>query len=180
MPQSNAVAIFSIDPGKTTGCATIIANLNYVTVAATMRRARAKGLIKTWNEQGPYTEQTWRIAHQIVDFYFNVYIERQLIDANGMYIVIEDFKVRIMSVDLAPVWITAGLEVLLSDALSGEWKLDGFYSRQMPSEAKGFCSDQMLQRWRLYKRKSPHERDALRHIARRIDKLLKEEAIHRP
>jgi hypothetical protein len=43
---------------------------------------------------------------------------------------------------------------------------------QSASEAKGFCNDDMLDRWGLLKSRTPHERDALRHIARRIDKLL--------
>lgn len=172
MPNANAIAIFSIDPGNTTGCATIVGNLQFVTVASIMRRARAKGLVKTWEVTGPYNEQSWTISHAIIDFYFNVHIERGLIQANSFYIVIEDFKLRLMSAVLSPIWITAGIEVLLSRALDGQWELDGFYSRQMPSEAKGFCSDKMLKSWRLFRGRSAHERDALRHIARRIDKLL--------
>lgn len=172
MPQASAFAIFSVDPGDTTGCATVVGNLNLLTVAQIMRRARTKGHINTWEETGPYNTQSWAIAHKVVDFYFNVHVERGLIEANSFYIVIEDFKLRLMSAVLSPIWITAGLEVLLSNALDGQWELDGFYRRQMPHEAKGFCSDKMLKAWRLHRGKSAHERDALRHVASRIDKLL--------
>ena len=175
MPASNVVAIFAVDPGETTGCSTVLANLRFITVAAAMRRARSKGNIKTWVERGSFTEQAWTISRAIVEFYYNVHIERGLIEANSMYIVVEDFQLRMMSANLAPIWVTAGLETLLSNALDGSWDLDGFYSKQTPSEAKGFVSDEMLKRWGLFHKRTDHERDALRHIARRIDKLLKGE-----
>jgi hypothetical protein len=128
----------------------------------------------TWNETGTYAEQAWRISRDIVDFFFNVHVERGIVDANACYIVIEDFQLRMMSADLSPIWVTAGIECLLSSAYDGRWELDGFYDKQSPSEAKGFCSDNMLKGWSLWKGKSPHERDVVRHMARKLDKLLLE------
>jgi hypothetical protein len=172
MPSTTAVAIYSIDPGGTTGIATCLANIGQPTVARCISRACAKGHLRTWNETGSYTEQAWSISHSIVDFFFNVHVERGIVAADCCFIVIEDFHLRLMSADLSPIWITAGIEVLLSDAMSGQWHLNGFYSKQSPSEAKGFCTDAMLKKWKLFKHKSPHERDAIRHVARRLDRLL--------
>lgn len=175
MSSSSAVAIYVVDPGQTTGCGTILANMSLPTVAQIIRRARTKGNIMTWNETGTYAEQAWRISRDIVDFFFHVHIERGLVDARSMYIVIEDFHLRMMSADLSPIWVTAGIECLLSNAQKATWELDGYYTKQMPHEAKGFCTDDMLKRWNLWRGKTTHERDTIRHMARKLDILLQEE-----
>lgn len=172
MPNSTAVAIFGIDPGGTTGCATAILDLRQITVARAMTRARAKGNINTWNEEGPHIEQSWSIARKVIDFLFRVHIERSLIENENFFICCEKFEVRQMGADLSPVRVAAGIETLLSGRFRDRWPADGFYQLQTASEAKGFCNNDMLDRWGLLKGRTPHERDALRHIARRLDKLL--------
>lgn len=173
MPNSNAVAIFSIDPGGTTGCATALIDLRQPTVARCMMRAKRKGLIRTWNLKGDPIEQAWAISRSVADYFFFVHIERSLIQSGRAYIVMENFELRTLAADLAPVQIKAGVETLLSGAygIDGKWKEEGFYTTQMPSEMT-FCSDDMLRKWGLMKGRSPHERAALKHMARRIDRFL--------
>jgi hypothetical protein len=83
-----------------------------------------------------------------------------------------------MGADLTPLRIISGVEVLLAGAygLEGDFARHGFYVKQSASEAKGFCTDDMIKRWGLWKGRTPHERDAIRHLARRIDRLMVEGA----
>lgn len=174
MTNATSVAIFSIDPGGKTGVATAVVDLRQITVAKCLRRARAKGNLETWNIGGSFVEQAWKLARGIMDFTFEVHVERALVEDSNIFVVIEDFHIREMAADLSPVRITAGLETLFYSR-NGQNMLDkheGYYTKQSSSEAKGFCNDKMLENYGLLKGKSPHERDALRHLARRLDKLL--------
>jgi len=175
MPYSTSVAIFSIDPGGTTGVATALIDLRQITVQRAMRRARAKRNLQTWVEKGSSEAQSWALAQGIVDFLFEVHVERSLIEYHNFYVVIEGFRIQQMGADLSPVEVASGLETLLFGAMKDRWGSEDFYQKQFASEAKGFCSDKMLDKWGLLKGKTPHERDALRHLARRVDKLLKGE-----
>ena len=170
MSLDTAVAIFAVDPGQTTGVATGLLDLGQITVKKAMGRARAKGNLVTWNETGSHVDQAWSLSRRICDYYFNVHIERGLIAFNSFFVVSEDFNLRIMSADLTPVRLNAGLETLLSPAFKQRW--GQIYSKQSASEAKSFCSNDMLDRWGLLRGRTPHERDALRHLAKRLDTLL--------
>jgi hypothetical protein len=172
MPNATSVAVFGIDPGGTTGCATALIDLRQITVAKAMKRARIKGNIDTWCEKGHYVDQAWAIARRITDFLFTVHIEKSLIENEKFFIVCENFEIRQMGADLSPVEVRSGFETLLKGVFKDLWEKEGFYSLQTASEAKGFCNNDMLDRWGLLRGRTPHERDALRHIARRIDKLL--------
>jgi hypothetical protein len=170
MTLGSAVAIFSIDPGGTTGIAAGVFDLRRITVAAVMKRARAKGNIKTWNVRGDNVAQNWEISKAAVDFYYNTHVEKMWIGFDSFYVVAEDFNLREMSADLAPVERNSGIETLLAPCWKNRW--GEVYSKQSASEAKGFCNNEMLDRWGLLRGKTPHERDAIRHIARRLDRLL--------
>src|SRR4051794_26475841 len=141
MPNSTTVAIFSVDPGGTSGCATALLDLRRVTVANTMKRAVAKRNINTWCEHGTEIEQSWAIARRVLDFLFNVHIERSLVPHGNFYLVCESFELRQMGADLSPVRVSHGFEVLLCKALADLWGHDDFYHKQSASEAKGFCTD---------------------------------------
>ena len=173
MPNPNAVAIFSIDPGGTTGCAQALIDLRQPTVARCIMRAKNKGHIKTWNVKGDPIHQAWEISRAVADYFFKVHVEKSLIQSGRAFIVCEDFELRTLAADISPVVVTAGIETLLGGAygLDGKWKEEGFYIKQKPSEMS-FCSDDMLRKWGLMKGKSPHERAALKHLARRIDRFL--------
>jgi hypothetical protein len=173
MPHATSVAIFAIDPGGTTGCATALIDLRQITVKRAMKRAVVKGNVNTWAEKGSSIEQAWSISRKVLDFLFTVHIEKSLIENRAFYIVSESFEIRQMSADLSPVRVQSGFETLLSGAFKDSWGKDGFYRTQTASEAKGFCSDHMLDMWGLLKGRTPHERDAIRHLSKRVDNLLK-------
>ncbi len=172
MPSANAYAIFTVDPGVTTGCASALIDTGQPTVAAAMRRARGKGLLWTWEETGSHTEQAWSICKKATDFFFKYHVEKQYIRANRALFVIEDFQLRQMGVDLMPVRIQASIETLLYGAYGSDFEDDEFYTKQQPSHAKGFCTDRMLKSWNLWHHLSPHQRDAARHLAKKVDRLL--------
>jgi hypothetical protein len=170
MPLTTSVAIFAIDPGGTTGIAAGVFDLRRITVAKTIVRARAKGNLKTWNIKGTNVAQNWEIARAVTDFYYTVHIERAWITFDSFYVVTEDFNLRQMSADLAPVERNSGIETLLAPAFKERW--ERVWSKQTASQAKSFCNDKMLDRWGLLRGKTPHERDATRHLASRLDLLL--------
>lgn len=170
MPLNTSVAIFAIDPGGTTGIAAGVFDLRRLTVAATIRRALAKNNFRTWNVRGPNVKQNWEISRAAVDFYYTTHVEKSLIFFNNFFVVAENFNLRQMDADLSPVERNSGVETLLGPCFKDRW--DEVWSKQTASEAKGFCDDKMLDRWGLLKGKSPHERDAVRHIARRLDRML--------
>lgn len=170
MALVTSVGIFSIDGGKTTGCAAGVFDLRRRTVASVMKRALAKGNLTTWEVRGDNVKQNWTIAESAVDHYYRWHVEQSLIFFNNFYVVAEDFNLRTMSADLSPVERNSGIETLLAPCFKKEWP--SVWSKQSASEAQGFCNDSMLDKWGLLKGKSPHERDALRHIARRLDRLL--------
>jgi hypothetical protein len=174
MPHATSVAIFSFDPGGTTGCATALIDLRQVTVQRCFKRAVLKRNVRTWNVHGTPAEQAWKIAQEIVDFLFYAHIEKSVIENRRFYVVRESFELRMMGADLSPVEVSAGVEVLIMGAFKDRWGKDGFYTKQTASEAKGFVTDKMLDKWGLLKGRTPHERDALRHLGSRVDKLLKE------
>jgi len=175
MPLPTSAAIFAIDPGGTTGVARAVVDLRQLTVQRAMRRARAKRNLQTWNVKGSHEEQAFALAQGVVDFLFYTHVERSLVEYHNFYIVIEGFRIQQMGADLSPVQVASGLETLLFGAMKDRWGSEDFYQKQFASEAKGFCTDKMLDKWGLLKGKTPHERDALRHLARRVDKLLKGE-----
>ena len=170
MPLNTSIAIFAIDGGGTTGCATALLDMRRITVAAAMKRARAKSNIETWTVKGDHVEQAWTIARQVTDFYFMMHVEKALINFNSFYVVAESFQLRQMSAELTTVAVNAGIETLLKPAFNGRW--GDVYFPQTASEAKGFCTNDMLDRWNLLRGITTHERDALRHIAARLDKML--------
>ena len=177
MHAPHAVAIFVIDPGRTSGVTTAVIDMRQLTVQRCMRRARSKRLLETWHVKGSSEQQAWTLSKQVVDFFFYWRIERGLVEESNCKLVVEDFKLRQMDADLAPVEVTFGMQTLLRgpQETQGLLSIDGLYTKQSASEAKSFCSDEMLKKWRLFTKKSPHERDALRHLAKRIDRLLEGE-----
>jgi hypothetical protein len=173
MANANSHAIFACDPGLTTGAAWGVFDLRQPTVGACMRRALSKGNVFSSEVSGEYVEQAWRLARKSADWFYSMHVERSWIREGEYSFVMESFSPRSMGVELISMQIIAGVEVLMRgayNATTDEYKR--YCVQQTASEAKGFCSDDMLRDWNMYKGRSKHERDALRHIARRIDKLL--------
>lgn len=172
MAKQNACAIITIDPGVTTGFLTALVDLGQPTVAACIRRCMRKGHLNTSDIKGDYVSQCLDIYTRIKDFWYNSHIEKGYVMAGHMCIAIEDFQLRQMAVDLTPMRILNGLEVMLAAGHGIQFiDDDANYKKQQPQK-KGFCSDEMLKNWGLWKKRSPHQRDAIRHLAVRLDGLL--------
>jgi hypothetical protein len=162
----NSVALLSIDPGATTGCAAGLFDLRQPTVAATMRRARSKRNIWSWEVVGDHVSQSWEMAKWFQDWQFKYHVELGVIMAGQFYITMENFIPRQLNFDDISLLVIGGFETLLAPAVQqGHVR----YERQEPVER--WCDDDWLKRNGLWVR-SAHERDARRHVARKIDKLL--------
>lgn len=177
MPANpNSYAIMSIDPGKTTGLAVALIDRQQPTVAAAIRRSHRKGLLRVSEVTGDYWDQSWQLASGFFEMIFKWHVERALVPAGQCLLVTEGFTVQTLAADLTPVQINAALGVLIRaaygqrDPAAGANEYEATCSEQPPSD-KSFCSDVMLKDWRLWF-SSPHKRDAVRHLARRIDRLL--------
>ena len=167
MPANrNSVALLSIDPGATTGCAAGLFDLRQATVAATMRRARSKRNLWSWEVVGDHVSQSWEIGRWFQDWQFKLQVERGIITAGNFHITMENFIPRQLNFDDISLLVIGGFETLLAPVVQkGHVK----YERQEPVER--WCDDAWLKRNGLWVR-SDHERDARRHVARKIDKLL--------
>jgi hypothetical protein len=173
MANSNSHAIYAVDPGNTTGQAWGVFDLREPTVSRIMKRAFRKGNLYTAEMRGSYVEQSWLIARLSTDWFFKSHVERGLIAAGGYSFVMESFSPRSLGVELISLQIISGVEVLMRGAYNiDDQEYKRYVIQQSASEAKGFCNDTMLKAWGLYTGRTPHERDALRHIARRLDAML--------
>lgn len=178
MGKLKYAAIASIDPGGTTGVAMGIYNLHRTdgTVAEIMDRARLKNQITTFTTKGHHVVQALEIAGRVGVFVGQANkMATRLNGRFGTFVVIEDFNLRMMSAELSPVEVTAAFDLLVTAEFGvhpENFGDNGFYTKQSASEAKGFCNDRMLRKWKLFQGRTAHERDALRHTARRLDRLL--------
>lgn len=188
-PNSNYIYIMGIDPGVTTGISVLRVDLSdgvppphdmeritpFTTQLSYGGSGNVADLIKgdaAWQEQN--------IASQIADTYNYLSIFGTTV------LVIEDFIIRkfLSSRDfLSPVRITAGIlqsvyEILTGDNEDGDYNLPpeegNFIFFQSPSDAKGTCTDERLDKWgyTIQTQKDRHGRDATRHSVLFLRKLL--------
>lgn len=175
MAKASAYAIYAVDPGGTTGVCEAVVDIDQPTVAAAIKRASRKGNLKTYEVKGEYASQAWVLTRGATDFWFKMHVEKSYVRQGNVRYVTELFTARSLAAEMISVQINSGAYTLLQGAFdveNGLEALSSFYSEQSASEAKGFCSDDMLKSWDLWKSKSPHERDAIRHLARRIDRMM--------
>lgn len=173
MANPNAWAVMAVDPGGTTGIATALINIEQPTVASCIKRAMRKGHINTWNLTGPYVDQVLAIQKASSEFWYEVHILKAYIQAMRCSLVVEGFEIHTLAADVIPLQILSGLETLDAAGNGAAKHGDDFFVVQRPMDQQ-FCTDEMLQDWGLWKGKSTHERSALKHLAKRIDGLLKE------
>lgn len=188
-PKPNYIYIMGIDPGVTTGISVLRVDLRdgvppphdmekitpFTTQLSYGGSGNVADLIKgdvAWQEQN--------IACQIADAY------RHLSEYGTTVLVIEDFIIRkfLSSRDfLSPVRITSGIlqsvyEGLAPDHESGDYEVaseeGNFIFFQSPSDAKGTCTDERLDKWgyTIQTQKDRHGRDATRHSVLFLRKLL--------
>lgn len=168
------IAIFAIDPGKTTGLAWGLFGLRG-TVAQTMINREMDGQAQVQGN-GPVDSGT-QIMQHLLKF-------RQQLETFGHQsassvpamplVVIEDFILRPQMATkdpemLSPVRMTGVIEGMCWSTFSGMGPKIEF---QMPSEAKGFATDPRLVAWDLQLKGVRHAKDAWRHIAVRIGKEI--------
>jgi len=177
MANSNAWAVFIIDPGEQTGVCKALVDLRQKTVRACLRRAYLKGNLVTSEVRGTYEEQAWIIAPMVLDFFYNATFERAAVPQGNWSFIIERFNPnRQQHANHIPLEIIAGVQTLLRTPGGSNW-LNGEYDNvrrfQDPSQAMGFVSDDMLRRWGWgWKGRSSHERDTIRHLGYVVDAML--------
>lgn len=166
MANRNVVGIFAVDPGVTTGVARGLFDLRQPTVAACMRRARSKRLLESCEVKGHYVRQAWQISKAFADWVFNIHVERHLVEFGKIYFVIEDFQPQQLNFDITPIELIGGIETLLLP----QAHVQGYEGERAQPNQK-WANDAWLREHRLWV-SSDHERDARRHVAGKLDRLL--------
>lgn len=177
-------AVFTVDPGGVSGaaCGVFEPAGEPVSLAETLRLASRHGEVEAWEVHGPPEVQAWEIAPEIAARVFEWTVERG-IAYKDIHIVFETFRLRQRNVELAPIAVTAGCMTLLlprSEMMSADgWGgaiLGGVgVYQQEPADAKNFATGDRLKLWGLYglgRGGGDHKRDALRHLALRVNKVL--------
>ncbi len=156
-------AVMAVDPGGTTGLAAC-----HVQVRPTMKATCLEGMLtrKAVEVRGYWFDQ----AQEIVRAYdtFAATAELGGIPVERIHLVCESFladprRIGAGATNLDPVWIGGALCGLLG------WEPIW----QTPSEAKGYARNDRLRQWGLWEVGSEHKRDAWRHVAYRLDKLIR-------
>lgn len=156
--MNEPVAVFAVDPGKTTGVAWGVFRIRKTT-GATL--ARGEGMDSAQVESGT---DLWSAA-RVVDLFdeFVAALGGQL----EPVLVIEDFILRPQKANadrdmLSPVRLTGLIEGMVWERFAGP--VCTIY--QMPSEAKGFATNVRMERWGVKTwGGGRHAKDAWRHIA---------------
>lgn len=155
-------AVMAVDPGGTTGvCQGLFAPVRCepLSVKGLFDRAQEKNAVR-WSE---ITADPAKTAQWIEGFwkrFLAKWVEQEL-PASHCYLVVENFALRQRSVDLAPVEIRAGLKTL-----------GVLFEDQSPSEAKGYATNDRLRSWGIWAVGQEHSRDALRHLATKVAKVI--------
>lgn len=159
--QGRKLAVMGVDPGGTTG----LAACHVIVQPMLADTLRAMPLRKCVEVKGYWRDQVDQLARAI-----NAFVEIALaqgVDGNDVHVVFENYipdpnRIGRGATNLDPVWIGAGV----CGALGWEpvW--------QTPSEAKSFATNDRLRRWGLWETGSDHKRDAWRHVASRVNRLV--------
>lgn len=156
------VGVFAFDPGGTTGVGWALMDVKD-TVAKTLRHAD----IHTLEVTGDWKEQARKLRDLWVSVEYEWVVERGL-DARHAHLIREDFNLyKFRSSDkkgVYPIWISAMLEGLLDEK--------AMITAQQVVQAKRFATNARLKRWGVYVPGSEHKRDAVRHIAFKLNKVI--------
>lgn len=146
--------LLAVDPGRTTGVAGGVVRLRSDSLARdVLVAAHEEGRLWTDEISGTATEQAAEIVALVAR-------------SRSTLLVIEDFALRSRNADLAPVEILSALDALRArDGLPAA-------ERQMPSAAKSYLTNERMRDWGLWVVGSPHERDALRHLALAVSRKI--------
>jgi hypothetical protein len=151
----NVIQILAFDPGGTTGWSRITLHakslqLDNPNLAVAIKKQWVHGQIDCFNEQE------------------GAYAMCKLIDESpGAAVVLEDFNIRQIAVDLAPVKLIGAVRQHL-------WYRGRNWFMQSASQAKTTATDDRLKLWNMYTREGglQHARDADRHVILFLRKVL--------
>jgi hypothetical protein len=166
VPGGMVHAVMGVDPGGTTGLAAC-----HVELRPTLRETLTEGMRmrKAIEVRGDWHAQARTIADVHNRFMYTAQVDHG-IGAEQCHLVFENYipdphRIGRGATDLTSVWVMAA-----AVALIGEQASDLTY--QSPSEAKGFAKNDRLRLWGLWEVGSEHKRDAMRHVARRLNDLV--------
>lgn len=157
------IAVFTFDPGGTTGVAWGVMKPEQ-TLNETLNGAE----LASCDITGDYKQQAGKLYDLWTGLVYNWNVERE-ISLDDTYCVSEGFSLsRIGSRDkvgLYPVWIAAMFEGLV-------WNEGVRVEYQEPS-TKGRSTSARMKRWGIWERGvSEHRKDAMRHLAYKVNKLI--------
>lgn len=163
-------AVFSIDPGETSGIAAGVFTIEK-TVKETLQGARRLKTAEVGGTKDSWLFQGREIARLMNRFAFAMNAEER-IRIDHIHYVCEDFVLRRRveggaTGNLTSVWVAAAAR---SAFLPDNWE----FTWQQPSAAKTFATNDRLKLWGLYEHTvgSEHKRDAIRHLALRVNGIV--------
>lgn len=156
-------AVFSVDPGGTSG---IFAG--YVDLRPTLKETLLEGLTnrKAVEVSGSWLYQGREIARLMKRFLYTANVENSM-RMDHIHFVFEDFVLRMpaSTTNLTSIWVaSSAVTSFNNDVYEVDW--------QQPSQAKNKATNERLKLWKLWEKGSEHKRDAARHFALKVDKLL--------
>lgn len=156
-------AIMAVDPGGTTGVAATYFNKR-PTIKETLQNLPN---FKTAEVSGGWEAQGEELAQMWARFRMRANVEHS-IALPDIHLVCEDFVLRRREAggatgNLTSIWVMAGF------IGAAGWPEVAY---QQASQAKSFATNDRLKLWDIYTVGSEHKRDATRHMALRINKLL--------
>jgi hypothetical protein len=178
-------AIMTVDPGKATGVAQG-AFRSMESERATLRRAVRKGAVRASVLDGWPWEQAHYLAASWLSFKFRMTVE-WAVPVGAVFLVVEDFQLRQMAVDLSPVEVYAALRAVQRRPVENGWVDDcdaGSLVRPSASEAKTHATDDRMREWGVYdvglkadrrggsRLLGDHARAALKHMCLGVNKCL--------
>ncbi len=154
--------MIAIDPGDTTGvfAGYVQPQTTRVETLKTLSNRKATEVF------GAFDDQARELAEIVQRFYAVAQIAG--IAADDIAVAIEDFQSRPNSgvVRLTSCWVAAATVVLLPPTIAAS------VTWQQPSDAKNLATNERLRDWGLWEVGSEHRRDAARHFALRVDRIV--------
>lgn len=156
-------ALLAIDPGGTTGVAAMHVQL-HGTIAETLREGVL--LRKAVEVKGYWREQVYELDRLATRFRYTANVEAA-IPLGNVHVIMENFladpnRIGSGATDLSSVWIAGGFACVQDE--EPIW--------QNPAD-KGYAKNERLKRWGLWEVGSEHKRDSWRHIAYRLNRLIR-------
>lgn len=166
------VAICAVDGGTTTGAARGIFPLQADSVWAGL----AAGKWESWEVDGSPSEQAWELIGEYAEWIeWPHHKSMKKLGVVRYELVFEDFVVRLGPgasskrnlLDPERVFWACDTLCLKRDGM--RW---AFPTRQQPSEAINFATNERLRRHSMWVKGSEHRRDAVRHMCKRYSTVL--------